>query len=181
MLKKYAHAPAHLFLDNTPYFITGAIYEKRSLLKDIAAKRLLWKQTEVYFQKYCWELQHWVILDNHYHLMGISRLGEDLTRIVQGIHGSTSTSIQRTTGAQKPIWWNYWDYCPRNESDYYMRLNYLLWNPVKHGYVEKLEDYPFSSFHHLIEREEKNKIEEQFEKYPDYLTCVLKEAEDDDF
>lgn len=181
MLKKYAHAPAHLFLDNTPYFITGAIYQKRLLLKNIATKQLLYKQMEVCFQKYQWELQHWVMLDNHYHLMGISKLGKDLPRIVQGIHGSTSMLIQRTTGAQKPIWWNYWDYCPRDEHDYYVRLNYLLWNPVKHGYVEKLSDYPFSSCHQLLEREGKDVVAEQFQKYPEYKSCVLKEAEDDDF
>lgn len=48
-----------------------------------------------------------------------------------------------------PHLWNYWDYCPRNEDDYNVRLNYLLWNPVKHGFVERIEDYPYSSYHNL--------------------------------
>jgi hypothetical protein len=33
MLKKRAHTPAHLFVDNAAYFITSAIYQKRPLLR----------------------------------------------------------------------------------------------------------------------------------------------------
>lgn len=113
--------------------------------------------------------------------MGMSKTGADLPRMIKGIHGSTSTPIQRATGAQKPNWWNYWDYCPRDEYDYYVRLNYLLWNPIKHGYVEDLKDYPFSNFQQFIENEGRTKVAEQFRKYPEYKTCVLEEAEDDDF
>jgi putative transposase len=28
-------------------------------------------------------------------------------------------------------------------------MNYLHWNPVKHGYVRKAADWPFSSSHRL--------------------------------
>jgi hypothetical protein len=39
MLKKGPHTPAHLFLDNTPYFVTSAIYQKRQLLADDGIKQ----------------------------------------------------------------------------------------------------------------------------------------------
>lgn len=94
-------------MDDAPYFITGAIYNKRLLLRDVNLKRLLWKHIIAYFGEYNWELHHWVILDNHYHLMGKSRLGKHLSKIFQGIHGSTSKPIRLATGAEKPIWWNY--------------------------------------------------------------------------
>jgi len=32
MLKRSEHTPAHLLVDNKPYFITAAIYKKRMLL-----------------------------------------------------------------------------------------------------------------------------------------------------
>lgn len=181
MLKRHPHTPVHLFLDDTLYFITGAIYEKRLLLKAIELKRLLWRQVTECFKQHDWQLHHWVILDNHYHLMGKSKLGKDLSRIMQGIHGGTSTSIQKATGVEKPIWWNYWDYCPRDERDYYVRLNYLLWNPVKHGYASKLEDYQFSSYHQLVADKGGTAVELQFREYPQYKDCILREAEDDDF
>ena len=181
MLKKHSHTPAHLFLDDTPYFITGAIYHKRYLLREKDIKQWLYQNICTYFDKYQWQLHHWVILDNHYHLMGKSKWGKDLSRIFQGIHGGTSTRIQQSTGASKPIWWNYWDYCPRDDRDYYIRLNYLLWNPVKHGYVQRLADYPYSSYHQWIKEKGKDEVASQFRAYPEYKHCVLKEAEDDDF
>jgi len=41
MLKKRLHTPAHLFVDNTAYFITGAIYHHRPLLKPAPIKQHL--------------------------------------------------------------------------------------------------------------------------------------------
>lgn len=32
MLKRQYFAPTHLFVDDTPYFLTGAIHHKRNLL-----------------------------------------------------------------------------------------------------------------------------------------------------
>lgn len=181
MLQRRPHTPAHLFLNNAPYFITGAIKFRRHLLKTVELKRMLWKAIDKNFTKYQCELHHWVILDNHYHLLGMSRVGKVLHPIIKNIHGGTSIPIHRATGAQKPIWSNYWDYCPRDEHDYNVRLNYLLWNPVKHGYVERIEDYPYSSYQQLLEHRGKTKIAEQFAKYPEYKDLVLREAEGDDF
>jgi putative transposase len=134
-----------------------------------------------YFREYHWELHHWVILDNHYHLLGKSHKGTNLASIFKRLHGSTATYIHEATHCEKPVWWNYWDYCPRNEREYYIRQNYLLWNPVKHGYVENLKDYPFSSFHDLYDTIGREKLAEQFIKFPEYRTFVLREAEKDDF
>lgn len=41
MLKKSPHAPAHLFLDHTPYFVTSATYQKRPLLAADTIKQYL--------------------------------------------------------------------------------------------------------------------------------------------
>lgn len=151
------------------------------MLKPLEIKRILWKAIDRYFKKYQWDLHHWVILDNHYHLISSSRRGKDLRQIIKGIHGSTAIPIQQATKARTPIWWNYWDYCPRNENDYYIRPNYLLWNPVKHGYVERIEDYRYSSYHDRLEEKGKEGITEQLARYPEYQDIVLGEAEDDDF
>ncbi len=76
MLKKYEHNPAHLFLDDTLYFITAAIHEKRPLLAGHERKSMLRDTLAKVFQEYHWQLHHWVILDNHYHLLGQSRRGK---------------------------------------------------------------------------------------------------------
>jgi putative transposase len=125
VIKRHPHTPPHLYIDNTFYFLTGAIYQKRPLLGSPKMKNFLFERIQHYFDLYQWELHHWVILDNHYHLLGKSKYGTDLGIIMKGIHGSTSLVIRKKTNAEKPIWWNYWDYCPRDADDYFIRLNYL--------------------------------------------------------
>ena len=76
MLKKdYKHNPPHIFMDDTPYFITAATYQKRPLLQSPAIKEDLLLCIKNAFTKFKWSLHHWVILDNHYHLLGQSSAG----------------------------------------------------------------------------------------------------------
>jgi len=181
MLKRYLHAPAHLFIDDTIYFITGAIYRKRALLTSPDLKHGLLGLFQGYFDKYGWELRHWVILNNHYHLIGKSRKGKDLSALIRNVHIISAKEIHKATCCEKPVWWNYWDFCPKNEKEYMTRVNYLLFNPVKHGYADNLRDYPFSSFHKLYTERGRDVLVNQFQEYPDYKTLVLHEAKEDDF
>ena len=46
------------------------------------------------------------------------------------------------------LWKNYWDWCVRDESDYWMHFNYIHNNPIKHGIVrdtDALKGYRYSS------------------------------------
>ncbi len=126
-------------------------------------------------------MHQWVILDNHYYLLGKSNAGKDLAKIMQGIHGATSLDIYQKIGCGKPVWYSFWDYCPRNEKDYFVRLNYLLWNPVKHNYVDDLKEYPFSSFIEMYSKIGRESLVRQFKKFPEYRRLVISEAMDDDF
>lgn len=180
-LKRYPHNPPHLYLDNTLYFVTGAIYRKRPLLFEAKLKTQIIELIQNYFEKYEWELHHWVILDNHYHLLGKSNRGRHLSFIFRAIHSQMALVIRAATACETPVWWNYWDYCPRDEAHYMIRLNYLLINPLKHGAAANLHDYPFSSFHQLLAGMGRSRLVEQMERYPDYKQLILHEAHDDDF
>lgn len=35
----------------------------------------------------------------------------------------------------------------RNDEDHAAHMRYCWWNPVKHGFVERPEDWPYLSFH----------------------------------
>ncbi len=181
MLKKYEHNPAHLFLDDTLYFITAAIHEKRPLLAGHERKSMLRDTLAKVFQEYHWQLHHWVILDNHYHLLGQSRRGKDLSRLMHDVHFASAAAIQEGVQQRERVWWNYWDYCPRNHHDYMIRQNYLLYNPVKHGYVTDLKEYPSSSFHEAFAQLGRERLVEQFRTYPEYTTLHITEALNDDF
>jgi putative transposase len=168
MIKQHPNTPTHIFLDDTLYFITGAIYQRRKLLVEPELKQLILSLIKKNFQAVGWQLNDWVILDNHYHLLAVSRKGEDLSNIIKGIHGASASSIRQKTHCELPVWWNYWDYCPRDDKDYYTKLNYLFMNPIKHGYVTNINDYQFSSFSSRLTKIGREAMTKQFHTYPDY-------------
>jgi putative transposase len=46
----------------------------------------------------------------------------------------------------------FWEHLIRNDDDYARHMDYIHYNPVKHGYVSSPVDWPHSSFHKCVER-----------------------------
>jgi putative transposase len=38
----------------------------------------------------------------------------------------------------------------RDDNDYRRHVDYIHWNPVKHGLVERVRDWPHSSFYRFV-------------------------------
>ena len=54
---------------------------------------------------------------------------------------------------EKGIWQRrYWEHAIRDDEDFERRVDYIHFNPVKHGYVTRVADWPHSSFHRYVER-----------------------------
>jgi putative transposase len=39
-----------------------------------------------------------------------------------------------------------------DQEDYNRHIDYIHWNPVKHGQVKRVIDWPYSSFHRYVEQ-----------------------------
>ncbi len=50
---------------------------------------------------------------------------------------------------------------------------YLLYNPVKHGYVTDLKQYAYSSFHKLFDHLGKEALARQFHYYAEFRSLDL--------
>ena len=46
----------------------------------------------------------------------------------------------------------YWEHNIRDEEDFRHHLQYIHYNPVKHGWVERVRDWPYSTFHRFVRR-----------------------------
>ncbi len=69
--------------------------------------------------------------------------------IAPGEHVSRS----RTRKGERGIWQRrYWEHVIRDERDLRHHLDYIHYNPVKHGHVACAVDWPYSSFHRYVER-----------------------------
>ncbi len=60
-------------------------------------------------------------------------------------------SNSRIKRRERGIWQRrFWEHMLRNEEDFNRHLDYIHWNPVKHGYVSNVMDWSHSSFHKYV-------------------------------
>ncbi|WP_288006777.1 REP-associated tyrosine transposase [Acidiphilium sp.] len=55
-------------------------------------------------------------------------------------------------GKREPGIWQrrFWEHTIRDDADYAAHVDYIHFNPVKHGLVAGVEDWPYSSFHRAV-------------------------------
>lgn len=57
----------------------------------------------------------------------------------------------RIAKGERGIWQRrYWEHLIRDERDYSRHVDYVHYNPVKHGHVKYAADWPYSSIHRYI-------------------------------
>jgi len=94
------------------------------------------------------------ILPDHLHMMWMLPDGDDdfISRI-NHLKGSFTRALPdrlKSDGrrGERGIWQpRYWEHHIRNETDFDEHVAYIHFNPVKHGLVREIEDWPFSSWH----------------------------------
>ena len=173
--KKYRHAPAHLFLTDYPYFITAGTYGRKSYFDSNEKKELLFNTICEILKKDLSELHGWVILSNHYHILIKLKDAFHLPQIIRKIHSKSAILMNKLSKQPgRKIWYEYWDECIRDERDFYAKLNYIHFNPVKHGYVDDQESYKFSSYNHYLKMEGRDWLEDILKHFPP------KEVEEED-
>ncbi len=69
-----------------------------------------------------------------------------------GIAAPNPTHSMRTRG-EIGFWQRrFWEHLIRNDDDYARHMDYIHYNPVKHGYAKRAAEWPHSSFHKCVER-----------------------------
>jgi len=69
--------------------------------------------------------------------------------IVKGERVSQSRQKRRERG----LWQRrFWEHLLTDQADFNQHIDYIHWNPVKHGRVRQVADWPHSSFHEYVAR-----------------------------
>jgi putative transposase len=103
-----------------------------------------------------------VILPDHLHAIwrlpkGDSDYSQRWRRIKAGFSralplGERISSSRKLKG-ERGVWQRrFWEHTIRDEDDLQSHLDYIHYNPVKHGLVQKVSDWPHSTFHHYVQR-----------------------------
>jgi putative transposase len=60
-------------------------------------------------------------------------------------------SPRRVAKGERGIWQRrYWEHLVRDERDLATHVDYIHFNPVKHGHVARVRDWPYSTFHRHV-------------------------------
>nr|WP_141699013.1 transposase [Candidatus Thiosymbion oneisti] len=71
----------------------------------------------------------------------------------KGLPPTERRSEVRIRRHERALWQRrFWEHAIRNENEYEVYMDYIHYNPVKHGWVERVCDWPYSTFHRLVEK-----------------------------
>lgn len=75
------------------------------------------------------------------------------TGFSRGLPAAASRSGSKVAKREKGIWQRrYWEHAIRGDRDFERHVDYIHYNPVKHGLVSRVSDWPHSSFHRYVDR-----------------------------
>lgn len=104
----------------------------------------------------------WCVLPNHYHLLLETQDLRAVATALGRLHGRTSRAWnleERTAG--RSVFYRASDRHIRSDAHFWATLNYVHHNPVRHRYVQRWTDWPWSSasgYLQAVGREEATRI-----------------------
>jgi len=149
------------------YFFTLATHLRRPILTHETVRLALRQGIQRARKTLPFQIDAWVLLPDHLHAIWTLPPEDDNYAARWAIiKRQVSTSCGRQFSHQNPlsdsqkkrkesgIWQRrFWEHQIRDDLDFKRHMDYLHWNPVKHGHVRKAADWPFSSFHRLVTQE----------------------------
>jgi putative transposase len=131
--------PPHFEIDGVIYFITTRLKQEGHFLTkneaEIVANTILDSSTRKEITLYAY-----VIMPNHIHIL-LKPIICGISKAMQLIKGRSSRQLGEGNVWQK----GFFDFGILTEEKFREKFNYIHFNPVKWGLVEKAEDYKYSS------------------------------------
>lgn len=141
------HGPPHRVGEIGHYLIPAACYEHKPII-GVGPERMGLFESDLLGEvgQNSSAIFGWVVLPNHYHVLVDA---PDVNRLLHSLgqfHGRTSfrwNGEDRQRGRQ--IWFRAVETAIKSEPHFWATLNYVLNNAVRHGYVDRWQDWAYSN------------------------------------
>jgi len=157
-----AHCPGGTF------FFTVVTYDRQPFLCEPEARRLLRTVIEDCRSQWPFDIQAMVLLPDHLHTIWTlpekdtaysKRWGWIKKTFTQSWldsgHRAPEVSVSKTLRRRRGVWQvRFWEHEIRNERDMEAHLNYIHYNPVRHGLANCPHAWPYSTFQKWVTREQ---------------------------
>jgi putative transposase len=141
------------------YFFTLNLAERKHTILTDSADILRATMQEVQ-QRYPFRIDALVILPDHLHAVWTLPPGDAdfptrwmliKSGFSRRIAPGERRNVSRISKGERGIWQRrYWEHLIRDEEDHARHVDYIHYNPVKHGYVKRAADWKYSSIHRYI-------------------------------
>lgn len=163
------HSPPHSCSPGTHrFFISAACYEHTPIIARTSERITSFESMLLSVcDAYAHELFAWCVLPNHYHFLIQTDRIKDLLHALGQLHGRTSHAWNGEDACRgRKVWFNAIERTIRSERHFWASLNYTHHNPVNHGYVERWQDWPWSSAEAYLARVGRDEAQRIWRQYP---------------
>lgn len=150
----------------TTYFFTVVSNLRRPILCDEPIRDALRNAIKTTAQEYPFKIDAWVLMPDHLHAiwtlpaddLNYSRRWALIKRRVSQECAGLYNKIEyirasNVTRHESTIWQRrFWEHTIRDDADFENHMNYVHFNPLKHGLVDDLSSWPYSTFQRCIEQ-----------------------------
>jgi putative transposase len=147
------------FIRGGSYFFTVNLADRRLrlLTEHIELLRSAFRYTQ---GRHLFTVEATVVLPDHLHAVWTLPEGDaDFAlrwRLIKSTFSRAlprgeQVSNSRDAKGERGIWQRrYWEHTLRDGGDFERHVNYIHFNPVKHGHVTQAREWPYSSFHRMV-------------------------------
>lgn len=141
------------------YFFTVNLLDRNSDLL-IAQIEVLREAVRTVRGRAPFHIDAWVVLPEHMHCIWTLPPDDDdysdrwralKAAFAAAMPQSEPRSVRRVRKGERGIWQRrFWEHTIRDDRDYAAHMDYVHFNPVKHGLVARAADWTYSSFHRCV-------------------------------
>jgi putative transposase len=146
------------------YFFTAITYRRLPILTTPEARKILHSAWEDVQGRYPFTIDAVCLLPDHIHcIWGLpdgdadySVRWKEIKRLfsrnyIDQVGPGELRNESRVSRGEVAIWQRrFWEHLIRDEEDYSRHRDYIHYNPVKHKLVQRVSDWPWSSFHRYV-------------------------------
>ncbi|MGZ8309682.1 MAG: REP-associated tyrosine transposase [Rhodoplanes sp.] len=148
------------FVEGGTYFFTATLADRRSsvLIEHADALRAAFRSTR---RTHPFKIDAVVVLPDHLHIVMTLPAGDAdypnrwrlIKRRFTAAVAKAGAFVGRHRNGEHALWQRrFWEHTIRDERDFERHIDYIHFNPVKHGLVARVRDWPHSSFHRYVRR-----------------------------
>jgi putative transposase len=146
------------FVPGGTFFITATLADRRSrmLVEHVEPLRSAMRLVR---RRYPFALDAIVVLPDHLHVVmtlpeadaNFSIRWSLIKRLFTRDVVSAGVPVVRRAKGELALWQRrFWEHTIRDDHDFERHVDYIHYNPVKHGLVRHVREWPYSSFHRYV-------------------------------